>query len=216
MYKIGEMVVVLPTEETLAFVGEIEGIQKTAVFDTETGTTKELIYLVNHLYYTEGELVSTGEKLVIDGADVTLTNIGFVDGECQLTFDNEFTILVEQLYCDEDGLHIYNGEHEAEEKSYDDDWSLAFMFGYLEAVEDANDYINKDDCLWDKALASIDGVANILHLISNHRDKLIEFFNTVMELKNLADTDTEQTDMKPELTLDEIKEKLGYDFNLVD
>lgn len=211
MYKIGEMVVVLPTEESFAFVGEIEGIEWNTVFDLETGVKRELVYLVNHLYYTENELASTGEKLVIDGADVTLTNIGFVDGECQLTFDNEFTIVVEQLYCDEDGLHIYNGESEAEEENDDDDYNLAFMLGYLEAVEDSDVYMSANNGLWDKALAEIDGVGTVHRLLKNHRDKLTEFYNRVIELKNLADADA-----KPELTLDEIKEKLGYDFNLVD
>ena len=211
MYKIGEMVVVLPTEESFAFVGEIEGIEWNTVFDLETGVKRELVYLVNHLYYTENELASTGEKLVIGGADVTLTNIGFVDGECQLTFDNEFTIVVEQLYCDEDGLHIYNGESEAEEENDDDDYNLAFMLGYLEAVEDSDVYMSANNGLWDKALAEIDGVGTVHRLLKNHRDKLTEFYNRVIELKNLADAD-----VKPELTLDEIKEKLGYDFNLVD
>lgn len=211
MYKIGEMVVVLPTEESPAFAGEIDGIEWNTVFDLETGVKRELVYLVNHLYYTENELASTGEKLVIGGADVTLTNIGFVDGECQLTFDNEFTIVVEQLYCDEDGLHIYNGESEAEEENDDDDYNLAFMLGYLEAVEDSDVYMSANNGLWDKALAEIDGVGTVHRLLKNHRDKLTEFYNRVIELKNLADADA-----KPELTLDEIKEKLGYDFNLVD
>lgn len=211
MYKIGEMVVALPTTERSAYVGEIDGVQRRTVFDTEKGVIRELRYLINFHDFAEAELASTGEHLTIDGEETTLTNIGFVDGEYQLTFDNEFTILAEQLYCDEDGLHIYNGEPEAEGESDYDDCSLAFMLGYLEAVEDCNDYMGANDSLWDEALAKIDGVGTVHRLLKNHRDKLTEFYNRVIELKNLADAD-----VKPELTLDEIKEKLGYDFNLVD
>ncbi len=216
MYKIGEMVVALPTEERATYVGEIEGVKKVTLFDTETGMSRELRYLINFYEFAEEDLISTGEKLVIDGAEVTLTNIGLVDGEYQLTFDNEFTILAERLYCDEDGLHIYNGESETVEESYDDDCNLAFMLGYLEAVEDATDYMyrniyDKGECLWMKAIHSISDSGDMLHFMTCNRDKLTEFYNRVIELKNLADSDA-----KPELTLDEIKEKLGYDFNLVD
>lgn len=220
MYKIGEMVVVLPTEGNVKYVGEVEGVKKVTLYDTETGVSHELRYLINGEEVEETDLVSTGEYLIVNGAEVVLTNIGLVDGEYQLTFDNEFTILAEQLYCDEDGLHIYNGESESEAEVENnefidsDEFNLGFMLGYLEAVEDSNDYIHTDDCIWDKAINDIDGVCCMYDLIVERRDKLTEFYNKVIELKNLAaDTDT---DVKPELTLDEIKEKLGYDFNLVD
>lgn len=223
MYKIGEMVVVLPTTERGAYVGEVEGITKNTVFDSEAGTTKEIFYFINGvIYYAESELTSTGEHLTIDGEETTLTNIGLVDGEYQLTFDNEFTILAEQLYCDEDGLHVYNGESEAEAEAESgefidsDEFNLGFMLGYLEAVEDAYDYIHTDGCVWDKAINDIDGICCIYDLIRERRDKLTEFYNRVIELKNQSVADTEQTEQKPELTLDEIREKLGYDFTLVD
>jgi len=213
MYKIGEMVVVLPTTGRPTYVGEIRGLEKAMVFDTETGMHYEFHYLVNYDEFAENEIASTSEHLTIDGTEVVLTNIGLVDGEYQLTFDNEFTIFAEQLYCDEGGLHIYNGESEAETESDEDEFNLGFMLGYLDAVEDANEYINSDDdSLWDAIIYDMGMDNNDLSpLLTRHRNRLTEFYNRIIEVKNSS-----VADEKPELTLDEIREKLGYDFTLVD
>jgi hypothetical protein len=190
------------------------------------------LYSVNGNTYDRADLAI--EEDVVEFVDVDGDPFNRVieaidtDHETVLFDDIKNPVKAKEIYycniCD--GIHIFgiddgavlapNVDKDSDENKDDTDFSLSFMFGYLEAVEDVNDYIHTDNCLWDKAIDSIDGVDSIFSLVKERRDKLVEFYNKVMELKNLAESDTEQTDEKPELTLDEIREKLGYDFTLVD
>lgn len=228
--NIGTKVFIMPNEkEKNGAVGVIDGYTKRRTWINSKRIDSN-VYYVNGKTYARAELAIEEDMLeFVDDGDESFGRILKAidtDHETISFMGIEKPVKANEIYyCDIcHGMHIFgvdDGEAvnstDEETRSEDDtDFSLSFMFGYLEAVEDVNDYIHTDNCLWDKAIDSIDGVDSIFSLVRERRDKLVEFYNKVMELKNLAESDTEQTDVKPELTLDEIKEKLGYDFNLVD
>lgn len=228
---IGTKVFIIPNEmEKNGAVGVVDGFIKKFAWVNGKKIDSSL-YSVNGNTYARADLAIVEDMLEFANADSGKSiyrTVEAIDTDHETVLFKNFEKPIkanEVYYCDicgemhifgiDDGSVVPNVDEENDEDN--DEFNLGFMLGYLEAVEDANDYINSDvECLWDKALASVEGAGNLLHLFTYHRDKLTEFYNKVIELKNIEDADTEQTDVKPELTLDEIKEKLGYDFNLVD
>lgn len=224
---IGTKVFIIPNEmEKNGAVGVVDGYIKKFVWVNGKKTDSSL-YSVNGNTCARADLAIEEDVLEFANADsgesiYRTVEVIDTDHETVLFKNFEKPIKANEIYyCDicgemhifgiDDGSVVSNVDEESNEDEDSDEFNLAFMLGYLEAVEDSDVYMSANDSLWDKALAEIDGVGTVHRLLKNHRDKLTEFYNRVIELKNLADTD-----VKPELTLDEIKEKLGYDFTLVD
>lgn len=133
---------------------------------------------------------------IIDEGEFTIESIG-VDSIDVLSSDGtRHTVPLEQIeWCDICGdFHVYldldNDEDDVDE----------YTSGYTDAIRDVLDFYNDGyDSLMGKTLDKM-GYGLLSDL--NTDEKMAEFISKRFE-------------KKPQLTLDEIKEKLGYDFDLV-
>lgn len=162
--------------------------------------------------YYASDLKGVGDELAGDIIDEICE-----DGRYFVTDNgNKWVLYVDDLYYCEDCNEVHNSLDSAEmikpyEEPTEEKESDMFMVGYLECLSDIADWFECDDDDKDtiiyKALHDI-GIG-VNYISDLEKKDYSRFYSLVMKYK-------EQAKNKPKLTLADIKEKLGYDFELVD
>ena len=202
----GQLVIVIPNRiRKNEFVGKIEKLEEYL-----TKLCSEDVYLIERIGGGKincyaSDLKGVGDKLADDIIDEICE-----DGRYFVT-DNgdEWVLYTDELYYCKDCDEVHNNLISAEKiSSTEEKETDMFMVGYLECLSDVKDWFFDND-------ENITVIANALHdigidfLTKLRTEDYSRFYSLVMKYK-------EQEKKKPKLTLAEIKEKLGYDFDLVD
>ena len=217
-FNAGQLVIVVPNVyREDGYVGRVEKLEEniTSICGRDVYTVKHINDGTKHNYYEE-DLRKAGDELADDIIDEI-----FEDGTYYVTdMGQKWMLSVDDLYYCKDCYEIHNSLYSAkfyepteptdtEEKEAD-----MFMVGYLECLKDLIEYQD--------ALTNFNGVEvkdtsvkKALNKMNKSRYVYLKdsdfavYYSTIMKIK-------EETKNKPKLTLADIKEKLGYDFDLVD
>ena len=223
-YSVGQLVIVVPNQiRENGFVGKVEKLEKSL-----TDFCGKNVYLVKRIdgskiNYYESDLRGVGDELADDIIDEICE-----DGKYFVTdMGNKWVLYIDDLYYCKNCNEVQNSLDSAEKISYVEDKIVGepkfyepteekevdmFMVGYLECLNDIVDWLvnfgidddNNDSFIY-KALRDM----NICYLANLKKEDYSRFYSLVMKYK-------EEQAKKPKLTLADIKEKLGYDFELVD
>lgn len=215
----GQLVIVLPNQiREDGFVGKVEKFEEHL-----TKLCNKDVYLVEHIGGGKTNCYASDLRGVGDELSDDIIDEICEDGRYYVTDNGDKWVLyVDDLYYCKDCNEVHNSLDSAEKIPYvkgriigepkfyeptEEEEPDMFMVGYLECFNDIKDWFGDDE-------NNSTVIANALHdmgigfLSALEEKDYSHFYSLVMKYKEQA--------KKPKLTLADIKEKLGYDFDLVD
>lgn len=204
MVEVGEYVVVLPTHFKEAYIAEVVNVRKEPLWTYRGATYHSTLIITNDgLAYGTDEVLALGDSIhLFDEAGnpvaYTLTAINLERNYIKL---NDMVIFIENF--------VYNDKTElieftAESVLKDDDYKK----GWIDCFKEIHSY------LIDASYESIiDKVTDELNISISSRELNEDDFERIFNKRN--EIIKRNNEIMPQLTLEEIKERLGYDFELI-
>ena len=203
MIEVGEYVVVLPTKHKEAYIAEVVNVRKESIMFNGDSYRCTIIITKDGLAYGKDEVLALNDTIHLfdetgNPVSYTLTAINLERNYIKL---NDMVVFIENF--------VYNNETElieftAESALKDDDYKK----GWIDCFREIHSYLidASYESIIDKVTDELNISISSLELKEDDFERIFNKRNEIIERNN---------EIMPQLTLDEIKERLGYDFELI-
>lgn len=204
MVEVGEYVVILPTHFKEAYIAEVVNVRKEKLFTFGGASYRTTIIITKDgLAYGKDEVLALNDSIhLFDEAGnpvaYTLTAINLERNYIKL---NDMVVFIENfVYNDKTELIEFTAENVLK----DDDYKK----GWIDCFKEIHSYLTDDSykSLMDKITDELNISISSLELNEDDFERIFNKRNEIIERNN---------EIMPQLTLEEIKERLGYDFELI-
>ena len=203
MVEVGEYVVVLPTKHKEAYITEVVNVRKESLMFNGNSYRCTIIITKDGLAYGKDEVLALNDSIHLfdktgSPVEYTLTAINFERNYIKL---NDMVVFIENF--------VYNNETElieftAESALKADDYKK----GWIDCFREIHSYLidASYESIIDKVTDELNISISSLELKEDDFERIFNKRNEIIERKN---------EIMPQLTLEEVKERLGYDFELI-